>query len=40
MSYMTMLCGKGIAIPTDKRLPDNEPENVVKRSRADVIILF
>lgn len=38
VSYMTMLCGKGIAIPTDKELPDNELENVVKRSRADVII--
>ncbi len=38
VSYMTMLCGKGIAIPTDKELPDNELENVVRRSRADVII--
>ncbi|MCI9246262.1 MAG: long-chain fatty acid--CoA ligase [Clostridia bacterium] len=38
VSYMTMLCGKGIAIPTDKELPDNELENVVKRSKADVII--
>lgn len=38
VSYMTMLCGKGIAIPTDKELPDNELENIVKRSRADVII--
>lgn len=35
---MTMLCGNGIAIPTDKELPDNELENVIKRSRAEVII--
>ncbi len=38
VSYMTMLCGSGIAIPTDKELPDNELENVVTRSRADVVI--
>lgn len=38
VAYMTMLCGNGIAIPTDKELPDNELENVVKRSRADVIV--
>ncbi len=38
VSYMTMLCGNGIAIPTDKELPDNELENVIKRSRADVVI--
>ena len=38
VSYMTMLCGNGIAIPTDKELPDNELENVVRRSKADIII--
>ena len=38
VSYMTLLCGNGIAIPTDKELPDNELENVINRSRADVII--
>ena len=38
VSYMTVLCGRGIAIPTDKELPDNELENVIKRSKADVII--
>ena len=38
VSYMAMLCGNGIAVPTDKELPDNELENVVKRSKADVII--
>mgnify|MGYP005754866147 CR=1 FL=1 len=38
VSYMTVLCGRGIAIPTDKELPDNELENVIKRSKADVVI--
>lgn len=38
VSYMTMLCGDGIAVPVDKELPDNELENVVKRSMASAII--
>lgn len=38
VSYVTLLCGDAIAIPTDKELPENELENVVKRSKADVII--
>ena len=38
VSYMALLCGNGIAVPTDKELPDNELENVINRSRADVII--
>ena len=38
VAYMTVLCGKGIAVPTDKELPDHELENVVKRAKADVII--
>ena len=38
VSYVTLLCGDAIAIPTDKELPDNELENVVKRSKADAII--
>ena len=38
VSYMTMLCGTGIAVPVDKELPDNELENVINRSRAEVII--
>ena len=28
VAYMTVLCGKGIAVPTDKELPDHELENV------------
>ena len=38
VSYMAMLCGVGIAVPTDKELPLNELENIVKRSRASAII--
>lgn len=38
VSYMAMLCGVGIAVPTDRELPLNELENIVKRSRASAII--
>ena len=38
VSYMAMLCGVGIAVPTDKELPINELENIVRRSRASAII--
>ena len=38
ISYMTMLCGVGIAVPVDKELPLNELENVVRRSKASAII--
>ena len=38
VSYMTMLCGVGIAVPIDKELPENEIENVLKRSRAGAVI--
>ena len=38
VTYMTMLCGNGIAVPTDKELPDNELENIVRRSKADIIV--
>ena len=38
VSYMAMLCGVGIAVPTDKELPDNELENVIKRSEAAAVI--
>lgn len=37
-SYMAMLCGVGIAVPTDKELPENELENIIKRSRASAVI--
>ena len=38
ISYMTMLCGAGIAVPLDKELPENEIENVLKRAKADAVI--
>jgi len=38
ISYMAMLCGVGIAVPTDKELPAHELENIVRRSRASAII--
>ena len=38
ISYMTLLLGGIIAVPVDRELPDNELENVVKRSRATTII--
>ena len=38
VSYMTLLCGTGIAVPVDKELPANEIENVIRRSRASAVI--
>ena len=38
VSYMAMLCGTGIAVPVDKELPENEIENVIKRSKAEAVI--
>lgn len=38
VSYMAMLCGVGIAVPTDKELPENELENIIKRSDAAAVI--
>lgn len=38
VSYMTMLCSEGIAVPVDKELPENEFINVVNRARADIVI--
>ena len=38
LSYMALLCGAGIAVPVDKELPDNELENVIKRSKATAVI--
>lgn len=35
---MTMLCGAGIAVPTDKELPENEILNIIERSRATAVI--
>jgi len=38
LSYMTILCGAGIAVPLDKELPVNEIENLIKRSKASAVI--
>lgn len=38
ISYMAMLCGVGIAVPTDKDLPLNELVNIILRSNASAII--
>ena len=38
LSYMAMLCGVGIAVPVDRELPDNELENLIKRSKATAVI--
>lgn len=38
VSYTALLCGAGIAVPTDKELPDNELENLMRRSGAKAII--
>lgn len=38
VSYTAMLLGVGVAVPTDKELPDNELENIIKRSEAAAVI--
>jgi len=38
LSYMTILCGVGVAVPVDKELPENEIENVIKRAKASAVI--
>lgn len=38
VSYMAMLCGVGIAVPTDRELPLNELENIIKRAKVSAII--
>ena len=38
VSYMSLLCGGGIAVPVDKELPENEIENIIKRTKPSAII--
>lgn len=38
VSYFSVLCGVGTAVPIDKELPNNEIENVIKRSNASAVI--
>ncbi len=38
LSYMALLMGAGIAVPTDRELPDNELENIIQRADAAAVI--
>ncbi len=38
VSYVTALCGAGIAVPLDKELPENEIELTINRARAGCVI--
>ena len=38
VSYITALCGAGIAVPLDKELPENEIELTINRARACCVI--
>ena len=38
VSYMAMLCGVGIAVPTDRELPIHELESIIERAKASAII--
>ena len=38
LSYMSILCGVGIAVPIDREIPDNELENLIKRAKATTVI--
>lgn len=38
VAYMALLLGAGIAVPVDKELPENELENLIKRSGAVAIV--
>lgn len=38
LSYMTVVCGLGVAVPTDKELPIEEVANIAKQSEASLIL--
>ena len=38
VAYTSLLLGAGIAVPVDKELPENELENLIRRSEAKAII--
>ncbi len=38
VSYITALCGAGLAVPLDKELPENEIELTINRARAACVI--
>ena len=33
LAYLSIVCGTGIVVPLDKSLPENELENLIKRSK-------
>ncbi len=37
MAYLSIVCGTGAVVPLDKTLPENELENLVKRSEVNAI---
>ena len=37
MAYLSIVCGTGIVVPLDKSLPENELENLIKRSEINAI---
>ena len=37
MAYLSIVCGTGIVVPLDKSLPENELENLIKRSEIEAI---
>ena len=38
VSYLAITCGNMVVVPLDKALPDNEIENLIVRSEAEVVI--
>lgn len=38
VGYMAVVNGTGVVVPLDKELPENEIENLLKRSKADAIL--
>lgn len=38
VAYLATVCGTGIAVPLDRALPENEIENLLKRSNAECVI--
>lgn len=37
IAYLSVVCGTGIVVPLDKALPENELENLIRRSEIDAI---
>lgn len=37
LAYLSVVCGTGVVVPLDKLLPENELENLIKRSEVEAI---